>query len=216
MLKEKLRHVPKLVWFFLGAFALVILDFATKWAVQLHCTPGVPVELIKNFLYIDLSYNTKIAFSIGVNGVGGRILNISISLVMSVGITVYWIKANKRLYPFVRVVLMLILAGAVGNLIDRAFYWQTTSGVDGVIDFVSFYLGGGPNAPRGFFNPFATFNFADAYLVVGVILLVVHEIVSGIRNRDISLERDPRLDAKPEEGKEESKAEENHEEDRPA
>ena len=193
-MKAFLKKIPLIVYFLAGSFLLVVLDFAIKWAVQLNCTPGVPIEVIKNFFYINLSYNTKIAFSIGIEGVGGRILNISISLLMSVGITAYWIKTDKKQKPLLRVILMLILAGAVGNLIDRAFYWKGTSGFDGVIDFAQFYLGGGPSSPASWVNPFATFNLADAYLVVGVIILLVYEIVDMIKNRDRSLEADPRLE----------------------
>ena len=218
-MKDILKKIPLIAYFLAGAFLLVVLDFALKWAVQNSCQPGLPVELIPNFLYINLSYNTKIAFSIGIEGVGGRILNISISLIMSVGISLYWLKKDKTFPMFLRVVFMLILAGAVGNLIDRAFYWQGTSGFDGVIDFVQFYLGGGPSKSVNFINPFATFNFADAYLVIGVFMLIGYEIYDTIKNRDRSLEVDPRLEqkpepkateeeAKPEEGKEEDKAEE--------
>ena len=211
-MKTFLQKIPRIAYFLAGAFLLVVLDLAIKWAVQLNCTPGVPIEVIKNFFYINLSYNTKIAFSIGLEGVGGRILNISISLLMSIGITSFWIKTDKKQKPLIRVILMLILAGAVGNLIDRAFYWQGTSGFDGVIDFAQFYLGGGPSSPASWVNPFATFNLADAYLVVGVIILLVYEIVDMIKNRDRSLEADPRLEKPAPIQNEEEKPEENKEE----
>ena len=198
-MKEFFKKIPLIAYFMAGAFLLVVLDFALKWAVQNSCQPGNPVALIPNFLYINLSYNTKIAFSIGIEGVGGRILNISISLVMSVLISWYWLKKDKTFNKFLRVVFMLILAGAVGNLIDRAFYWSGTTGFDGVIDFVQFYLGGGPSKAINFINPFATFNFADAYLVIGVFMLLGYEIYDAIKNRDRSLEVDPRLEQKPEE-----------------
>ena len=222
-MKQFLKKIPLLAYFFIGAFLLVVLDFAMKWIVQNNCTPFEPIAVIPNFFYINLSYNTKIAFSWGLEGVGGRILNISISVVMSVAISWYWIKSNKSFKPVMRVIMMLILAGAVGNLIDRAFYWSGTTGFDGVIDFAQFYLGGGPSKAQSWVNPFATFNLADAYLVVGVIMLLIYEIIDMIKNRDRSLEADPRLEQKPaekvvetepqNESPEELVKEESHEED---
>lgn len=194
-MKEFFQKLPRFAPFLAGAFLLVILDFAVKWVVQNNCTPYLPYEVIPNFFYITLSYNTKIAFSIGFDNVFGRILNITISLVMSIGIPWYWIKHDKDYKPIIRVILMLMVGGAVGNLIDRSFYWSGIVGFDGVIDFAQFYLGGGPSAASSWVNPFATFNLADAYLVVGVFMLLVYEIVDIIKNGDHSLERDPRLDA---------------------
>ena len=192
-MKQWLKKLPIWVYFFVGAAVLVGIDLLTKWIAQNNLTPNQRVEVIPNFLYWTLSYNTKIAFSLGIDGVGGRILNIAISLVMSVAIPWYWIAHDKKWGNFARVIAMLIFAGALGNLIDRSFYWSATTGFDGVIDFVQFYLGGGPGKPTSFVNPFATFNLADAFLVIGVILMIIYIIIDAVKNRDRSLESDPRL-----------------------
>ena len=198
-MKAFLKKLPVWAYFFAGAFVLVMIDLATKWIAQNNLTPNTRVEVIPNFLYWTLSYNTKIAFSLGIDGVWGRVLNIAISLVMSVAIPWYWIVHDKKWTTFPRIIAMLVFAGAVGNLIDRSFYWSATTGFDGVIDFVQFYLGGGPGNPSSFVNPFATFNLADAFLVIGVVLMIVYMIVDAVKNRDRSLESDPRLEKKIEE-----------------
>ena len=198
-MKAFLKKLPVWAYFFAGAFVLVMIDLATKWIAQNNLTPNARVEVIPNFLYWTLSYNTKIAFSLGIDGVWGRVLNIAISLVMSIAIPWYWIVHDKKWTTFPRIIAMLVFAGAVGNLIDRSFYWSATTGFDGVIDFVQFYLGGGPGNPSSFVNPFATFNLADAFLVIGVVLMIVYMIVDAVKNRDRSLESDPRLEKKPEE-----------------
>ncbi len=177
---------------------LVVLDLSSKWIVEWTCKEGELNALIPNFLYITKSYNTAIAFSIGSGlGVWGRVLNIAISLIMSVLILGYWLTHNEKLSKVERVCAVLLGAGAVGNLIDRAFYWKGTTGFDGVIDFIQFYLGGGPDAKPGFFNPFATFNVADACLTIGIVVLLIAMILDMIKNPDRSMERDPRLE-KPE------------------
>ena len=176
------------------AFLLVLADLLVKWAVELNTIENEPIAVIPNFFYITKSYNTAVAFSIGKNwGVGGRVLNIMISIVMSVAIFWYYLTHNDRLKTPERITAVLLGAGAVGNLIDRAFYWEATTGFNGVIDFFQFYLGGGPDKPVNFFNPFATFNFADACLTVGIVVLLVLLIVDMVKGSDKSLREDPRL-----------------------
>lgn len=186
------------ICFGLGAVALFIVDIVTKWVVNNSLQVGESIALIPNFFYITLSYNTGAAFSLGSSwGVWGRILGIAISLLMSGAILWYWVKSNKKVNSFERACLMLLIAGAVGNLIDRAFYWEGTTGFNGVIDFLQFYLGGGPNASNSVVNPFATFNVADACLVVGVILMICYFVYDAIKNsKNDPNESDPRLEAK--------------------
>ena len=64
---------------------------------------------------------------------------------------------------------MLILTGALGNLIDRLFYGPRYA----VIDFIDFY-----------FLPFwnYVFNIADCGVVIGAILLIIYLIVSEVKD----------------------------------
>ena len=182
------------------ALLLVVIDLVTKWVVELNVKEGLAnaIEVIPNFFYINKSYNTAVAFSLGAGwGVGGRILNITISVVMSFAIFFYYLTHEAKMKTWERITAVLLGAGAVGNLIDRAFYWSGTTGFDGVIDFMQFYLGGGPGAPSHFFNPFATFNFADACLTVGIFVLIVLLIVDMVKSRDKTMTEDPRLQSKP-------------------
>lgn len=192
------KDSKKLVFFGIGAFLLLVLDFATKWIVELNLAEGELNAIIPNFLYFTKSYNTAIAFSLGSSlpMPVGRGINIAISVVMSVVIIWYWILHDPKFTNFQRVIAMLLAAGAVGNLIDRAFYWEATTGFNGVIDFIQFYLGGGPSKPQNSMglNPFATFNLADSYLVIGVILLLILTIIDLIKEkRHENLSEDPRL-----------------------
>ena len=192
-----LKKIRPLYFFLAGALLLLIFDILTKWIAQnILSQVGKSVEVIPNFLYFTLYHNTKIAFSWGIDGIGGRILNIAISLVMSIAIGIYWITHDTKFKWQERTIAMLLLSGAVGNLIDRALYWEAISGFDGVIDFVQFYLGGGPRAPQHWLNPFATFNMADAYLSVGIVALFVYVIVDSIKHGDKSMTKDPRLPEK--------------------
>jgi signal peptidase II len=200
-MEAKAKHQPHTsqwhtIFWACFAGAMLLLDILSKWIVQSLVKPGQAnaVTIIPNFLYVSLSYNTKVAFSLGFDGVGGRILNICISLVMSAVIIAYFVVARDKLHPFMKAILALLGAGAVGNLIDRCFYWKATTGFDGVIDFIQFYLGGGPNASTSIVNPFATFNWADSCLTVGVILFIVYLIYDAVKHpHEDPYEKDPRV-----------------------
>lgn len=185
-----------LILFGVGALLLVGIDLLTKWLAEIFLVEGELNAIIPNFLYFTKSYNTAVAFSLGSSlpMPVGRAINITISVVMSVAILWYWILNDDRFNNFQRSIAMLLAAGAVGNLIDRAFYWEAITGFDGVIDFIQFYLGGGPSAPNNFVNPFATFNLADSYLTIGMIMLIVLLVIDMIKeSKNGGLSKDPRI-----------------------
>ena len=205
---NKLSKEAKLgVYFGLGAFALFLLDLISKWVIEKTLPVGGSIVIIPNFFYFTKSYNTGAAFSLGASwGVWGRVLGIGISLVMSIAIVWYWVVSNKKINNAERAALMLLSSGAIGNLIDRSFYWEGIVGFNGVIDFLQFYLGGGPSKGASSINPFATFNVADACLTLGVVVLIVAMVVDALKSKNDPNEKDPRLEkTKEETSKEEQK-----------
>jgi len=158
---------------------MFVIDIVTKWAVVnhfgvdtmnagvRHLDPEV-ITIIKNFCYIGGSINDKAAFSLGPS----RVWLLIISLVMSAGFIVFYILQYKKLNTVYKLALALMISGAVGNLIDRAFYWPSTTGFNGVVDWIIFVFGGWE---------FAMFNIADACLVVGIIIILVEMIIEEIK-----------------------------------
>ncbi len=139
------------------AAALVALDQLTKvWAVSTLPLngPSVPLGLGFHFTY---TRNIGAAFGILQRGPTATLLLGVLSGVVALGISVYLFR-NSRTLPRVQAwAFTLILAGAVGNMIDRF-----TLGY--VRDFIHFYL---PN-----FN-FPVFNVADSCVVIGAGLLIL-------------------------------------------
>ncbi len=139
------------------AAALVALDQLTKvWAVNTFPLggPSVPLGLGFHFTYTQ---NIGAAFGILRRGPVTTLLLGVLSGVVALGILIYLLR-NAKTLPRVQVwAFTLILAGAVGNMIDRFALGY-------VRDFIHFYL---PN-----FN-FPVFNVADSCVVIGAGLLII-------------------------------------------
>ena len=152
---------------------MIACDLISKWAVQNSLAVNQAVALIPGFLNVTLVHNLGAAFSLGANGeLGWRIVWISVSILMSVLISFFYIKKFKELRTWTKAALALIIAGAIGNMIDRCFYWNAIVGFDGVIDWIDFQFGSWH---------FATFNLADSSLVIGVIILIIIVIYDAVQ-----------------------------------
>ena len=95
-----------------------------------------------------------------------------ISLIMTGAFIAYYIVQYKKMTTIYRVALALMIAGGFGNLIDRAFYWPSITGFDGVIDWIIFKFGTWE---------FAMFNIADSCLVIGIIVVLIAIIIDEVK-----------------------------------
>ncbi len=148
----------------LMAALLVALDQLTKvWSARTFSFgESMPLALGFNFTYVE---NTGAAFGLfrGVSfelfglTVDGVVLLGIVSLLVSAGLLVYLLTRGRDLPFFGKFALYVILAGAVGNMIDRFAYGF-------VIDFIHFQVGS--------FN-FPVFNVADICVVLGAIMLFI-------------------------------------------
>ena len=158
-------------WVFIIMFAL---DIISKQCIMKSLSVGESVDLIPGFLRITYVQNFNAAFGIGF-GEGetkkliSRILYIVIASIASAILIFFYIKKYKRINPFVKGCLMLILTGALGNLVDRIFYAPDFA----VVDFIDFY-----------FLPFWTFvfNIADCGVVLGALLLMGYIIFTEVKD----------------------------------
>ena len=139
--------------------ALVALDQLVKYLVVQNIPLGTHVPFLPHILDLTYVKNTGAAFSLYAQHTW--ILTL-ISLVMSVVLALALVKKFFR-HPLGRVCLSLVLAGAVGNLIDRAFQGY-------VVDMFNVL-----------FMDFAVFNVADICLVVGTIGAAAYSLLLADR-----------------------------------
>ncbi|MBE6973076.1 MAG: signal peptidase II [Ruminococcaceae bacterium] len=131
--------------YFVLVAVLVALDQLVKYLVSANIPVGGSVPFLPYIMDLTYVRNTGCAFSLLEEHTW--LLTI-VSAIMSVAIGVALAKGFFK-HPLGKATLSLLLAGAVGNLIDRAFYGY-------VIDMF-----------RTLFMDFAVFNVADICVVVG-------------------------------------------------
>lgn len=163
---EKFKNLIKKAFFSFIWLAVLLfgLDLLSKLLCQAFIPEGTNIWVINNFCGFTLTYNEGMAWGI-LKGSEGRIFLAIVSAIASAALIIYCIVRWKKIKTFSKAILMVIIAGCVGNLIDRAFMFAYPKGV---IDWIIMF----PNFP--------VFNFADACLVVGVIMLVILLIVEEV------------------------------------
>ena len=138
------------------AWAVWLLDFATKsWALN-SLDARNPVKLLGNFLQLTLYKNSGAAFSLAQ---GATIILTFFAISVVAVISYYSIKITSFGWS---IVLGLALGGVLGNLSDRIFRAPGYF-VGHVIDWIQL-----PNFP--------VFNLADSAIVVAATLAVILSI----------------------------------------
>ena len=170
--KTSLWEKDSWVWGVIIFAVLLAVELVTKIVADAYLDPGDPsIKIIPGYLEICMTYNRGISFSIGSDAsVGAKMALVWSTSILFVVFGVYYFKMDKR-RTWVRMALVFIIAGGVGNLIDRVYYkvWETYSVTDpstwdGVRDMVRLKI---------FFMDFGVCNFADFFIVGGAIALIV-------------------------------------------
>jgi len=133
--------------------SLLLADQYTKWLAISHLKGQEPFVIISRVLEFSYLENTGAAFS---SFAGRQTLLICLTTVVT--LLLLWkyltLPGGRRFVPM-RFCMLLIISGAVGNLIDRVSR-------NYVVDFI-------------YFVPidFPKFNVADIYITVGVAILAL-------------------------------------------
>ncbi len=154
------------LWGLLLFGILLLIDMVTKVAAHEYFSrPSAPakVDVIPGWISLCIGYNDGIAYGIGSDAKTWVKLAVIIGtgVLMAVFAAMYFCVDKRR--SWVRVALVFIVAGGIGNLLDRVYFrvWDETA-LYGVRDMVDLSRFG-----------FAVCNFADFFIVGGAIALVV-------------------------------------------
>ena len=158
------RQISSILPHGLAGVVMVTADQWIKHLVETGMEYHQQIGLLP-FFSLFRTHNEGVAFSMLADlGVGG-LLALS-SLIIGF---VLWLASQSRAdHRFARAGFTLILAGAVGNLIDRAVLGY-------VVDYFLFHTESWS---------FAVFNLADAFITVGAGLVILEEILEWRRSRN--------------------------------
>jgi signal peptidase II len=181
--------------------SILLIDQVSKIWIKTHLFPGEEIRIFEWFI-IHFTENNGMAFGFEFGGSAGKLFLSIFRIVASFGIGWYlFTLIKKNAHPLMITCFSLIFAGAIGNIIDSAFYGMLfTSDDAGLSKFLSsepgysgFLLGrvvdmlyfpiinshypswfpfvGGESFQ--FFRP--VFNIADSSITIGVILFIVFQ-----------------------------------------
>ena len=154
------------------ALILLIADQFTKVLVVGYYQLGDSTA-VTSFFNLVRVHNTGAAFSFLASAGGWQRWFFTALGIAAAGFILWMLRAHsaQRLFSFA---LACILAGAVGNVIDRVLYGY-------VVDFLQFHWSWlSPVFPGGFFP---AFNIADSAITVGATALILDELLRVRRGR---------------------------------
>ena len=140
-MKERIKHLIAFV-------VLVVLDQGTKYWARTDLQENGPVTLISKVLKLLYHENTGAVWGIMTGKV--QLLSIVTSIILIGMVIIYFKMPKEKKYKPLQWILVAIIAGAVGNLIDRI-------ALQYVVDFIYFEL-----------INFPIFNIADCYVTISV------------------------------------------------
>ena len=161
------------LWGLLLFAVLILIDQATKIAAEIYfCAEGAPsqITIIPDWVYLRITFNRGISYGMGSDASPEiKLAVVALTGVMMTVLAVMYFKTDAR-RTLLRIALVFIVAGGIGNFIDRIYYrvWDPTTAssistvADGVRDMVDISSLG-----------FAVCNFADFFICGGAVMLVL-------------------------------------------
>ena len=176
-MKEK--SLKGLRWFFKSfiwlGLVLLGLDIFTKQLIMAVSKGELGVIADWGIVRISYVQNEGAAFGFGTgNEVANRIIYLIVATLISAGLIAYLIVKRKDTKLFVRASLVMVITGAIGNVIDRVFYGplQGKTGLftGKVVDWIDF----------DWFWRYV-FNIADCCIVIAAFMLIIYVIIGEVK-----------------------------------
>ncbi|MCP1198908.1 signal peptidase II [Notoacmeibacter sp. MSK16QG-6] len=150
-------HIKSFGWSVFLIFALIVIDQTVKIWVETYMEYHQQIDLLPVFALFR-THNTGVAFSM-LSDLGPGALTLMSLAISAFVLWLLW--RTPRDHGVARLGYMMIIAGAIGNLIDRA-----TLGY--VVDYFLFHTENWS---------FAVFNLADSFITIGAALAVLQEVL---------------------------------------
>lgn len=147
----------------LTSIFFVFLDQIVKYICLENLKPIGSIQIIRDFFYLTYVENKGAAFGVFQ---GARYIFIPLTLVVLTLCFKYYKSIKDGKYEnIIKISIILISSGAIGNLIDRVFRGY-------VIDMFHFIFWG---------KEFAVFNIADIFVVTGTFIFALAIIFKDLK-----------------------------------
>ena len=167
------------LWGLLVLSILLLIDLITKVGAQVYfeVMGNADVVLIPDVLEFTYKENPGMAFSMGSTApTPAKLAVVILTGVVMAAVAVFYLRMDKR-RSFLRWCLVFIIAGGIGNLIDRVLFQVWLNNGRGVrdmvlLDFSTLLENWFAISPTDFLS-FGYCNFADFFIVGGAVALVL-------------------------------------------
>ncbi len=181
--------------YLLSIFIIIILDQVSKWyvleemllnkayahkvprdfitwmtEVKAAYLPPVSVPVLEGYVNFSMVWNRGVSFGMFQQSGDGVWVLIGCTAAIVLGLLVWFFKTENM---NTRTSLLLIIGGALGNIIDRVRFGS-------VIDFVDIYFGEWH---------YPAFNFADSCIVIGVLLMLLNSVMGEKTEKSYTLKK---------------------------
>ncbi len=188
---------------FFIVFLVLIIDQAVKFWVKTNMSLGQEFNVLGDWFIIHFTENPGMAFGMQISGNYGKLI-LSVFRIFAISGIIYYLYVitRKKVSNGLIISLSLVLAGAIGNMIDSAFYGMIFSSSN-YFEVAQLFPEGGGYAPflygrvvdmfyfpimQGtypawvpmwggdefiFFRP--VFNIADSSITIGVVLMIIFQ-----------------------------------------
>ncbi|MDR1568699.1 MAG: signal peptidase II [Streptococcaceae bacterium] len=137
---------------YLLIIVLVAIDQLIKYQIVANITLGERIDFIPNILSLTYLKNNGAAWSI----LEGQMWFFIVITLAALAVAFYFLIKRPKTHQLMTISIVIITAGIIGNFIDRIRLGYVVDMFQ--LDFINFPI----------------FNFADACLVIGVLLLCVY------------------------------------------
>lgn len=158
-LRRDILHRKKHVWCSVMIILIAAFDQVTKLIATKYLSDGTAVPFIKGVVQFRYALNEGMAFSLFS---GARWIFVVLTAGLCIG-ALWYLFSNRCKSLWLYWSIGVIIAGGIGNLIDRVLYGY-------VVDFI-----------EPVFVNFAVFNIADCAVTLGAASLITHLISDMFR-----------------------------------
>lgn len=153
--------------------ACLVVDLVTKYVFDAKLADDQEIVVIPYLFNFRLVHNLGAAWGMLA---GKQVFLIGLSVIFLAIFIFYYIKEQNKTW-LLNVTFGFLIAGCLGNLYDRLFLGY-------VRDFIQFV----------FWESFPVFNFADAFLTIGVVLFIIYIFIYLAKNNKKTQKNDKKIE----------------------